>query len=79
MFRSPLKPSLGGHGRTSLRYGIGMLIYICYTDCRYVAVCQFIPTVCVCVCVCVWGRGYLSGRDVVFFFRNFDFISFEPA
>ena len=24
-----------------------MLIYICYIDCRYVAVCQFIPSVCV--------------------------------
>jgi len=28
-----------------------MLIYIRYEECRYVAVCQFIPSVCVCVCV----------------------------
>ena len=40
-FRSPLKPSSGVHGRTSLGYWIGMLIYICYKECRYVAVCQF--------------------------------------
>jgi len=26
-----------------------MLIYICYKECRYVAVCQFIPSVCLCV------------------------------
>jgi hypothetical protein len=38
----------GVHGRTSLRYWIGMLIYICYKECRYVTVCQFIPSVCVC-------------------------------
>ena len=56
IFRSPLKPSSGGpvRGHTSLRYWIGMLIYICYKECRYVAVCQFI--LCVCVCVCVWVR-----------------------
>ena len=40
-----------------------MLIYICYKECRYVAVCQLIPSVyvcvfvCVCVCVCVCGGG----------------------
>jgi hypothetical protein len=32
-----------------------MLIYICYKECRYVAVSQFIPFVC--VCVCVFGGG----------------------
>ena len=57
-------------GRTSLRYCIVMLIYICYEECRYVAVCQFIPSlslslslslVCVCVCVCVCVHP--SGRD----------------
>jgi len=42
MFRFPLKPSLGVHGRTSLGYLIGMLIYIRYKECQYVAVCQFI-------------------------------------
>jgi hypothetical protein len=41
----------GVHGRTWLRYWIGMLIYICYKECLYVDVCQFIPCVCVCVCV----------------------------
>jgi hypothetical protein len=50
------------HGRTLLGYWIGMLIYICCKECRCVAVCQFIPSVCVClfvfVCVCVCG--YLS-------------------
>jgi len=49
MFWSPLKPSSGVHGRTSLGYWIGMLIYICYKECRYAAVCQFIPSVCMCV------------------------------
>ena len=39
MFRSPLKPSSGVHGHTFLGYWIGMLIYICYKECRYVAVC----------------------------------------
>ena len=31
------------------------------------AVCQFIPSVCLCVflCVCVCGGGYLSGLDYV--------------
>jgi hypothetical protein len=53
MFRSSLKPSSGVHGRTSLGYRIGMLIYICYKECRYVAICQFSPSVCVCVGVCV--------------------------
>jgi len=33
-----------------------MLIYICYKECRYVAVCQFIPSVCVCVWVPIWSR-----------------------
>jgi hypothetical protein len=47
----------GVYGRTLLGYWIGMLIYICYKECRYVAVCQFIPSVCVC--------GFLSGRDIV--------------
>ena len=58
MFRSPLKPSSGVQGRTSLGYWIGMLIYICYKHCRYVAVCQLIQSVCVCVCVWVpiWSR-----------------------
>jgi len=51
MFRSPLKPS---SGRTLLGYRIGMLIYICYKECRYVAVCQFIPSVRVCVSVCAY-------------------------
>jgi hypothetical protein len=54
-------------GLTLLGYWIEMSIYICYNECRYVAVCQFIPSVCVCVCVCVWVcvcvGGYLSGRD----------------
>jgi len=39
----------GVRGRTLLGYWIGMLIYICYKECWYVAVCQFIPS------VCVWG------------------------
>jgi len=46
--------SQGVHGCTSLSHWIGMLIYICYKECRYVAVCQFIPSVCVCE--------YLFGR-----------------
>jgi hypothetical protein len=36
------------HVRTSLGYGIGMLIYICYKECHNVSVCQFIPCVCGC-------------------------------
>jgi len=31
-----------------------MVIYICYKECRYVAVCQFIPPVC--VWVPIWSR-----------------------
>jgi len=66
MFRFPFKPSSGVHGHTSLGYWIGMLIYICYKECQYVAVCQFIPSVCLFVCVCVCGGGgYLSGWDYV--------------
>jgi hypothetical protein len=30
-----------------------------------VAVCQFIPSVCVCACVCVGGGGDLSGLDQI--------------
>jgi len=30
-----------------------MLIYIRDKECRYVAVCQFVPSVCVCVCMCL--------------------------
>jgi hypothetical protein len=45
----------GVHGCTLLGYWIGMLIFICYKECRYVAVCQFIPS----VCVCVWVGTYL--------------------
>ena len=47
----------GVHGCTSLGYWIGMLIYICYKECRFVAVCQFIPSrvhVRACVRACVW-------------------------
>ena len=73
MFRSPLKPSSGVQGRTSLGYWIGMLIYTCYKECRYVAVCQLIPSVCVCVCVCV----YLSGRDYVM--ESLFFFAVVPA
>jgi hypothetical protein len=60
MFRSPLKPSSGVHGCTLLSYWIGMLIYISYKECRYVAVCQFIPSACACVRACVCVCGYLS-------------------
>jgi hypothetical protein len=42
IFQSLFKQSSGVHGRTLLCYWIGMLIYICYKECRYVAVCQFI-------------------------------------
>jgi hypothetical protein len=55
----------GAHGRTSLRYWTGMLIYICYKECQYVAVCQFIPSVCVCVCVCVCARARARMRVCV--------------
>jgi hypothetical protein len=41
------------HGRTFLGYWIGMLIYICYKESLYVAICKFIPS----LCVCVWGGG----------------------
>jgi len=33
-----------------------MLIYICYKESQYAAVCQFIPSVCVCVWEPVWSR-----------------------
>jgi len=39
-----------------------MLIYICYKESWYVAVCLFRPCVCVCVCVWVpiWSRLYIN-------------------
>jgi hypothetical protein len=56
----------GVHGCTSLGYWIGMLIYICYKECRYVAyVSSFRLCVCVCVVVCVCVCVYLSGWDYV--------------
>jgi hypothetical protein len=48
----------GVHGCTLLGYWIGMLIYICYKECR-VCGCMSIHSICMCVCVC----GYLSLSD----------------
>ena len=43
IFWSSLKPSFQGvRGCASLGYWIGILVYIRYKECRYVAVCQFI-------------------------------------
>jgi hypothetical protein len=51
MFRSPLKPfSVGPWPYFATLLNWNLLIYICYKKCRYVAVCQFIPSVCVGVC-----------------------------
>ena len=52
MFRSHLKPSSVGpwpYFATLLNWNL--LIYIRHNWCRFVAVCQFIPSVCVCVCI----------------------------
>jgi hypothetical protein len=49
VIQSPSKISSGVHGRTSLGYWIGMLVYICYKECRYVAGCMSIHSVCVSV------------------------------
>jgi hypothetical protein len=54
MFRSPLKPSSGFHGRASLGYLIEMLIYNRYKQSWCVTVCQFIPSVC--LWVPFWSR-----------------------
>jgi hypothetical protein len=58
MFRSLFKIILKGarrlHFAKSLRWGL--LINVCYKIVRFVAVCHFIPSVCVsgvCVCVCL--------------------------
>jgi hypothetical protein len=58
MFQSPLKPSSGGpwpYFTALLSWNLS--IYIHYKECRFVALCQFIPSVCVC--------GYLSGQNYV--------------
>jgi len=66
MFRSPLKPSSGGPLSYFARLlNWNLLIYICYKECRYVAVCQVIPSGCVCVCVCVCGGGGGGGTSLV--------------
>jgi hypothetical protein len=46
IFRSVLKPSSGVHGRTSLCYWIGMLIYNCYKECRYVTGWLYVSSFC---------------------------------
>jgi hypothetical protein len=56
MFQSLFKTILRGARRLYfaklLRWDL--LMYVCYKIVWFVAICHFIPSVCVCVCVCVW-------------------------
>jgi hypothetical protein len=56
MSQSPFKPSSGGlwmYFARLLNWNVDLCVR--YKQCRYVAVCHFILSLCVCVCVCVCG------------------------